>query len=95
MKFEANCTFKAHLPQMIRVPGKLVINENTLQFKANGKEYTPFDIELDINKVVRYKCSKGLLGSKLFVYYNNHEWYKFSHFSKEDLKSLSKELKIH
>ena len=41
MKFEANCTFKAHIPQMIRVPGKLVINENTLQFKAYGKEYTP------------------------------------------------------
>lgn len=94
MKLEVNCTFKAHIPQMVNVPGKLVLNDNILLFKAYGKEYTPFDIELDINKVMRYKRSKGLLGSKLFILYNNHEWYKFSHFSKEDLKSLSKALKI-
>lgn len=94
MKLEVNCTFKAHIPQMVNVPGKLVLNDNILLFKAYGKEYTPFDIELDINKVVRYKRSKGLLGSKLFILYNKHEWYKFSHFSKEDLKSLSKALKI-
>ena len=41
MKLEVNCTFKAHIPQMVNVPGKLVLNDNILLFKAYGKEYTP------------------------------------------------------
>lgn len=94
MRVEANCSYKAHIPQMLTVPGKLILDDHTIIFKAYGKDHTPFDLQFDTDKVFRYKQSKGLLGGKLFIYYNDHEWYKFRHFSKEDLKAINAVLKI-
>lgn len=92
MSIEANCTFKPHIQRIMIVPGRLAIDGNTLTFKAYGKELTPFSVEFDTTKIVRYKHVKGLLGHKLFIYYSDHEWYKFSQFSKEELINILKEL---
>ena len=41
MRVEANCSYKAHIPQMLTVPGKLILDDHTIIFKAYGKDHTP------------------------------------------------------
>ncbi|WP_369598160.1 PH domain-containing protein, partial [Staphylococcus epidermidis] len=52
----------------------------------------PFNIQFELSSIVRYRTSKGLLGNKLFIYYSDQEWYKFSNLSKSDLNKLTKYL---
>ena len=74
------------------VPGILLIRENKLEFQAYNQKNNPFNIQFDLSSIVRYRISKGLLGNKLFIYYSDREWYKFSNLSKNDLNKLTKYL---
>lgn len=88
MIIQVNCNYKAHVPQLLIVPGKIIIESNNsiLKFKAYSKNYTPFNLTFERHKVVRYKQTKGVLGDKFLIYYQDYEWYKFTNISKSDFK---------
>lgn len=92
MTQEINCNFKPHILRIMTVPGILLISENKLEFQAYNQNNNPFNIQFELSSIVRYRISKGLLGNKLFIYYSDREWYKFSNLSKNDLNKLTKYL---
>ncbi|MGK8525593.1 hypothetical protein [Staphylococcus epidermidis] len=92
MTQEINCNFKPHILRIMTVPGILLIRENKLEFQAYNQNNNPFNIQFELSSIVRYRISKGLLGNKLFIYYYDREWYKFSNLSKNDLNKLTKYL---
>jgi len=89
---EVYCNYKPHIPRIMTVPGILLISENKLEFQAYNQNNNPFNIQFELSSIVRYRISKGLLGNKLFIYYSDREWYKFSNLSKNDLNKLTKYL---
>ncbi|ATQ49374.1 PH domain-containing protein [Staphylococcus epidermidis] len=92
MTQEVYCNYKPHIPRIMTVPGILLISENKLEFQAYNQNNNPFNIQFELSSIVRYRISKGLLGNKLFIYYSDREWYKFSNLSKNDLNKLTKYL---
>ncbi|MCG2492343.1 hypothetical protein K4P18_10125 [Staphylococcus epidermidis] len=92
MTQEVYCNYKPHIPRIMTVPGILLISENKLEFQAYNQNNNPFNIQFELSSIVRYRISKSLLGNKLFIYYSDREWYKFSNLSKNDLNKLTKYL---
>ncbi|MCJ1787909.1 hypothetical protein [Staphylococcus warneri] len=84
---QVSCMYKAHLPTLIYIPGQLVLNEHTIIFKSYYTNHNPLNLDIDVKKIIRYQVRKGLLGHKLFIYYNQ-TWYKFSHFKSKDIQTL-------
>ena len=84
---QVGCMYKAHLPSLIYIPGQLELNNNILVFKSYYTNHNPLNLDIDVKKIIRYQVRKGLLGHKLFIYYNQ-TWYKFSHFKSKDIKTL-------
>lgn len=88
---EVGCTYKAHLPSLIYIPGKLVLSEQTIVFKSYYTNHNPLNLEINVKQMIRYEVRKGFLGHKLLIYYRN-EWYKFSHLKANELKELVQQI---
>ena len=84
---QVSCMYKAHLPTLIYIPGQLELQNHTLVFKSYYTNHNPLNLDIDVKKIIRYQVRKGLLGHKLFIYYNQ-TWYKFSQFKANDLQML-------
>ncbi|ODB72251.1 hypothetical protein A9N02_03840 [Staphylococcus sp. AOAB] len=96
---EVGCTYKAHLPSLIYIPGKLVLSEQTIVFKSYYTNHNPLNLEINVKQMIRYEVRKGLLGHKLLIYlghklliYYRNEWYKFSHLKANELKELVQQI---